>query len=56
MGWSSIMVSMYFLAGLLLLGMGVLGVYIGRIFNQVKGRPLYVVSELAVNGHKQEDT
>ena len=44
-GWSSIMVSMYFLAGLLLSGMGVLGVYIGRIFNQVKGRPLYVVSE-----------
>jgi dolichol-phosphate mannosyltransferase len=55
MGWSSIMVSMYFLAGLLLLGMGVLGVYIGRIFNQVKGRPLYVVSEIAVSGHKPEN-
>ena len=46
LGWSSIMVSLYFLSGLLLLGMGVLGVYVGRIFNQVKGRPLYVVSEL----------
>jgi dolichol-phosphate mannosyltransferase len=44
-GWSSIMVSMYFLAGLLLSGMGVLGLYVGRIFNQVKGRPLYVISD-----------
>lgn len=35
MGWSSIMVSMYFLSGLMLSGMGLLGVYIGRIFNQV---------------------
>ncbi|MFW6388707.1 MAG: glycosyltransferase family 2 protein [Desulfohalobiaceae bacterium] len=47
MGWSSIMVSMYFLAGLLLFGLGILGVYVGRIFNQVKGRPLYVVKEVA---------
>lgn len=45
-GWTSVMVSMYFLSGLLLLGMGVLGVYVGRIFNQVKGRPLYVVDEI----------
>jgi dolichol-phosphate mannosyltransferase len=43
------MVSLYFLSGIMLLGMGVLGVYIGRIFNQVKGRPLYIVSEMAIN-------
>jgi dolichol-phosphate mannosyltransferase len=44
-GWTSVMVSMFFLSGLLLLGMGVLGIYIGRVFNQVKGRPLYVIDE-----------
>ncbi len=44
-GWTSVMVSLYFLSGILLLGMGVLGVYIGRIFNQVKERPLYVVKD-----------
>jgi len=44
-GWTSVMVSLYFLSGILLFGMGVLGVYIGRIFNQVKARPLYVVRE-----------
>lgn len=45
-GWTSVMVSLYFLSGLNLLGMGTLGVYIGRIFNQVKGRPLYVIDEI----------
>jgi dolichol-phosphate mannosyltransferase len=44
-GWTSMMVSMFFLSGVLLFGMGILGIYIGRIFNQVKGRPLYVVDE-----------
>jgi glycosyltransferase involved in cell wall biosynthesis len=42
-GWTSVMVSLFFLSGVLLFGMGILGIYIGRIFNQVKGRPLYVV-------------
>jgi len=45
-GWTSVMVSLYFLAGILLFGMGILGIYIGRIFNQIKGRPLYVVSDI----------
>jgi polyisoprenyl-phosphate glycosyltransferase len=42
-GWTSMMVSLYFLGGVLLSGMGVLGIYISRIFDQVKGRPLYIV-------------
>jgi polyisoprenyl-phosphate glycosyltransferase len=45
-GWTSVMVSLYFLSGVLLFGMGVLGIYIGRIFNQVKGRPLYIVQDI----------
>lgn len=44
-GWTSVMVSMFFLSGLLLLGMGILGIYIGRVFNQVKGRPLYIIDD-----------
>ena len=44
-GWTSVIVSLYFLSGILLFGMGVLGIYIGRIFNQVKERPLYVVKD-----------
>jgi len=44
-GWTSVMVSMYFLSGFLLIVIGVLGIYIGKIFIQVKGRPPYVVNQ-----------
>ena len=42
-GWASLMVSVYFLAGVMLAFMGILGLYLGRVFEEVKGRPLYVV-------------
>ena len=42
-GWTSVMVSIYFLSGILLFTMGVLGLYISQIFTQVKGRPSYIV-------------
>jgi dolichol-phosphate mannosyltransferase len=44
-GWASVMVSLYFLSGVMLGFMGILGLYLGRVFDEVKGRPLYVVRE-----------
>ena len=44
-GWTSVMVSIYFLSGILLANMGLLGLYIGKIFNETKGRPLYVIDD-----------
>jgi dolichol-phosphate mannosyltransferase len=44
-GWTSVMVSIYFIGGLLFANMGILGLYIGKIFDETKNRPLYVVSE-----------
>jgi glycosyltransferase involved in cell wall biosynthesis len=44
-GFASLIVSVTFLAGIQLLSLGVLGEYIGRIFAEVKGRPLYLVDE-----------
>jgi dolichol-phosphate mannosyltransferase len=44
-GWTSMMVSFYFIGGLLFANMGFLGLYIGKIFDETKSRPLYVVSE-----------
>ena len=44
-GFASLIVSVTFLAGIQLLSLGVLGEYIGRIFAEVKGRPLYLVQE-----------
>jgi glycosyltransferase involved in cell wall biosynthesis len=44
-GFASLIVSVTFLAGVQLLSLGVLGEYIGRIFAEVKGRPLYLIAE-----------
>lgn len=44
-GFSSTFISIWFLGGLNILILGVVGLYIDKIFNQVKGRPLFIVSE-----------
>lgn len=44
-GWTSVMVSIYFIGGLLFANLGVLGLYIGKVFDEVKRRPLYVIRE-----------
>jgi polyisoprenyl-phosphate glycosyltransferase len=44
-GWASVMVVVLFLGGVQLLCIGILGEYVGRVFRQGKGRPLYVVDE-----------
>ena len=43
-GWATTMVSILFLGGIQLVGIGILGEYIGRIFEEIKHRPLYLVS------------
>ena len=45
LGWTSIIISHLFLSGLVLTSLGVVGLYIGRIFEQVKQRPIFVVRE-----------
>ncbi len=44
-GWTSVMVSIYFIGGLLFANMGILGLYIGKIFDETKNRPVYIVQE-----------
>jgi dolichol-phosphate mannosyltransferase len=45
-GWASTLAVSLFFNGVVLLIMGIIGEYIGRIYDEVKGRPLYVVREL----------
>ncbi len=52
-GWTSVMVSIYLIGGLLFANMGVLGLYIGKVFNETKKRPLYVVSETTFESEKE---
>lgn len=43
MGWSSLIVSLYFLSGIIIAVLGVIGIYLGKTFDEAKRRPLYVV-------------
>ena len=44
-GYASLILSVWFFSGLLLAGLGVVGLYVGKTFEQTKGRPLYIVDE-----------
>jgi dolichol-phosphate mannosyltransferase len=44
-GWTSLMVSMFFMFGILFAIIGIVGLYIGKIFDEVKRRPLYIIQE-----------
>jgi dolichol-phosphate mannosyltransferase len=46
-GWASLIVSVYFIGGLIMVNMGVLGLYLGKVFNATKNRPVYLVRETA---------
>ncbi|MDR0412172.1 MAG: glycosyltransferase family 2 protein [Dysgonamonadaceae bacterium] len=48
-GWTSIMITILFFGGIQLLTIGVLGQYIGVLFDEVKGRPEYIIEKM-VNG------
>ena len=45
-GWSSMMLSVWFIGSALLLSIGVVGEYIGKIYVEVKQRPLYTIEEI----------
>lgn len=44
-GWTSLFLSVWFLSGLIITMLGMVGIYVGRIFESVKHRPTYIVAE-----------
>ncbi|WP_295163642.1 glycosyltransferase family 2 protein [Selenomonas sp. F0473] len=56
-GWTSLVVSLWFLGGLILLSIGVIGEYVGKIYLEVKRRPRYLVRDfvgLEESGEQRE--
>lgn len=50
-GWTSLMISVYLVGGMIMMSLGIAGLYIGKIFDESKDRPLYVIKE-RLNGHE----
>ncbi|NVJ86789.1 MAG: glycosyltransferase family 2 protein [Algoriphagus sp.] len=51
-GYASLIISIWVLAGIVLITLGMVGLYVGKTFEGVKGRPIYII-EKKVNGEKQ---
>lgn len=51
-GWNSLIVSLYFIGGIIIAILGILGIYLGKTFDESKKRPLYIVSRVTFD----EDT
>ena len=44
-GWASLIMTIVFFGGLQLIILGIIGIYIGKIFKQTKDRPNYIIQE-----------
>lgn len=44
-GWSSVIVSLYLLGGIIISLLGVIGIYLGKTFDETKRRPLYIIDK-----------
>ncbi len=51
MGWTSLIVSIWFLSGIIIVLIGVVGLYVGKIFDSVKNRPKYIIRETVNKDH-----
>ena len=54
-GWSSLIVSLYFIGGLIIGILGIMGVYLGKTFDESKKRPLYIVRRATPNAGELKD-
>ncbi len=53
-GWTTVVASIYLIGGMIFANLGILGIYIGKTFNETKGRPIYIVSETTWEEKEEE--
>jgi dolichol-phosphate mannosyltransferase len=56
LGWSSLIVTVLFLGGVQLIVLGIIGEYVGRLYDEVKRRPLYLIGEKLNFGENRDTT
>jgi dolichol-phosphate mannosyltransferase len=44
-GWNSLMISLYFIGGIIITILGIIGIYLGKTFDETKKRPLYIINK-----------
>lgn len=54
-GWSSLIVSLYFIGGIIIAILGIMGIYLGKTFDESKKRPLYIVRRVTFGEHGSVD-
>ncbi len=54
-GWNSLIVSLYFLGGIIIAMLGITGIYLGKTFDESKKRPLYIVRRSTFDEHSTTD-
>lgn len=55
-GWSSLMLSLWFCTGCMLIGLGIVGEYVGKIYIEVKDRPRYNIERILKHGEDRRDS
>ena len=54
-GWNSLMVSLYFIGGIIISILGIIGIYLGKTFDESKNRPLYIIRRATFNESSSND-
>lgn len=54
-GWTSLTISIWMLGGVQLLCLGVIGEYIGKIYNETKRRPRFIIADKLIDDNKNEE-
>ncbi len=52
-GWTSLTISIWMIGGIQLLSLGVIGEYIGKIYNETKSRPRYIIKEILIDDKEE---